>query len=134
MDPDLALTGQVPDIVIHDTSASPHKIFLLELTCPWDSSASFLKAHDQKTDRYDRLNLDLEGAGLKAYNMPLEVGARGYINPQNMAVLASIASVCKVRNYRKLCKTVSKISLVASYKIWLARRSNDWAPGQFIKA
>ena len=134
MDPDLALTGQVPDIVIHDTSASPHKIYLLELTCPWDSSASFLKAHDRKTDRYDRLTLDLEGAGLKAYNMPLEVGARGYINPQNMAVLASIASVCKVKNYRKLCKTVSKISLVASYKIWLARRSNDWAPGQFIKA
>ena len=66
--------------------------------------------------------------------MPLEVGARGYINPQNMAVLASIASVCMVRNYRKLFKTVSKISLVASYKIWLARRSNDWAPGQFIKA
>jgi hypothetical protein len=134
VDPDLALTGQVPDIVIHDTSASPHKIYLLELTCPWDSSASFLRAHDRKTDRYDRLTLDLEGAGLKAYNMPLEVGARGYINPQNMAVLASISSVCKVRNYRKLCKTVSKISLVASYKIWLARRSNDWAPGQLIKA
>ena len=45
-----------------------------------------------------------------------------------MSVLASISAVCKVKDYKKLWKTVSKISLVASYKIWLARRSNDWAP------
>ena len=134
VDPDLALTGQVPDIVIHDRSVSPHKIYLLELTCPLDSSASFPKAHDRKTDRYNRLALDLEEAGLKAFNMPLEEGARGYINPQNMSVLASISSVCKVKNYRKLCKTVRKISLVDSYKIWLDRLSNDWAPGQFVQA
>ena len=134
VDPDLVLTGQVPDIVIHDRSASPHKIYLLELTCPWDSPASFLKAHDRKTDRYDRQTLDLEEAGLKAFNMPLEVGSRGYINPQNMSVLASIYAVYKVKKYKKLFKTVSKISLVASYKIWLARRSNDWAPEQFVKA
>ena len=45
-----------------------------------------------------------------------------------MSVLASIFAVCKVKNYKKFCKTVSKISLFASYKIWLARRSNDWDP------
>ena len=113
---------------------SPHNIILLELTCPWDSSASFKKAEDRKTDRYDRLTLDLEEAGLKAHNMPLEVGARGYINPRNMSVLATVAKVCKVRNFKKMCQTVGKISLIASYKIWLARRSSDWAPGSFVKA
>ena len=61
-------------------------------------------------------------------------GGQGVYKPQNMAVLAGFASVCKVKKYRKLCKTDSKISLVASLKIWLARRSDDWAPGQFIKA
>ena len=84
--PDLVLTGQVPDIVILDKSTTPHKIVLLELTCPWDSSASFQKALLRKTDRYDRLTLDLEAAGLQAFNTPLEIGARGYINPRNMAV------------------------------------------------
>ena len=104
-----------------DKSVNPHKIILLELTCPWDSSASFRKAELRKTDRYDRLTLDLEAAGLQALNTPLEVGARGYINPRNMAVLATIASICKVRKYKKLCQTLGKIALVASYKIWLAR-------------
>ena len=37
--PELALTGQLPDIVIHDKLSTPQKIILLELTCPWDSSA-----------------------------------------------------------------------------------------------
>ena len=132
--PDLALTGQVPDIVILDKTATPHKIVLLELTCPWDSSASFRKAELRKTDRYDRLTLDLEAAGLQAFNMPLEVGARGYIKPRNMTVLATISSMCKFRKYKKFCQSLGKISLVASYKIWLARRSQEWAPGQFIKA
>ena len=71
MDPALAITGQVSDIVIHDRSVSPHKIYLLELTCPWDSPASFLKAHDRKTDRYNRLTLDLEEAGLKDFNLEI---------------------------------------------------------------
>ena len=132
--PDLALTGQVPDIVILDKSTTPNKIVLLELTCPWDSSASFRKAELRKTDRYNRLTLDLEAAGLQAFNTPLEVGARGYINPRNMAVLATIAAMCKVRKYKKFCQTLGKISLLGSYRIWLARRSNDWAPGQFVRA
>ena len=82
------------DIVIQDKPASPHKILLLELTCPWDSS--FLKALDRKTA------WPWTWRRLKAFNMPLEVGARGFINPRKMAVLASICAVCKVRGYKEL--------------------------------
>ena len=64
---------------------------------------------------------------ISGHNMPPGVGARGYINPRNMSVLATFAKVCKVRNFKKMCHTVGKISLIASYNIWLARRSNDWA-------
>ena len=70
--PDLAPTGQVPDIAIVDKSTTPHKIVLLELTCPWDSSASFRKAEPRKTDRYNRLTLDLQTAGFRAF--PVEGG------------------------------------------------------------
>ena len=131
---DLALTGQVPDIVIHDKSSSPQKIILLELTCPWDSSASFRKSEDRKTDRYDRLCLDLEGAGFQVSNTPLEVGVRGYINPRNMAVLATLSSLCRVKDFKKFTRTLGKISLLGSYKVWLARRSNEWAPGSLTRA
>ena len=120
--------------MIHDKSSTPQKIILLELTCPWDSAASFHKAESRKTDRYDRLCLDLEEKGLQAINMPLEVGARGVINQRNMAVLATISSMCKVKNFKQFTRTLGKISLLGSYRIWLARRSNEWAPGNFVRA
>ena len=55
--PDLALTEQIPDmVVIHKTvSVTPTKVMLLELTVPWDSSSSFKAALDRKTARYERL-------------------------------------------------------------------------------
>ena len=130
--PDLVMTGQVPDIVIHDKTSSPHKIILLELTCPWDTAAK--NAESRKTLRYERLALDLEEAGLEVLNMPLEVGARGYISPRNKGVLACISSLCKVKDYKRLVSTVGKISLLGSYKVWLARRSSEWSPGQLIRA
>ena len=120
--------------MIHDKSSSPHKIILLELTCPWDSAASFRKAESRKTDRYDRLCLDLEEAGLEVSNTPLEIGARGYINPRNMTVLASVLSLCRVKNFKKFTRTLGKISLIGSYKVWLARRTNEWSPGQLVRA
>ena len=60
MHPDLALTGQIPDIVIHDKRSSPHKIIMLELTCPRDMSAK----NAEVRKRYERLALDLEEAGV----------------------------------------------------------------------
>ena len=46
---DLVASGQVPEIVLLDRKNK--KIVLLELTCPFDSSAaSFKAAEDRKTD------------------------------------------------------------------------------------
>ena len=58
--------------------------------------------------------------------MPLEVRVRGYINPRNMAVLATLSSMCRVRDFKKFARALAKVSLVGSYRVWLARRSNDW--------
>ena len=57
--PDMALTGQVPDLVLIDKSVAPTRVVLLELTVPWDSANSFKAALDRKTDRYERLTEDL---------------------------------------------------------------------------
>ena len=67
---------------------------------------------------------------------PIETlhAGRGYINPRNMTVLATILSLCRVKNYKMFTRTLGKISLIGSYKVWLARRSNEWAPGRLIRA
>ena len=57
-----------------------------------------------------------------------------YTLQRNMAVLASISSMCKVRNFKKFARTLGKVSLLGSYRIWLARRSNEWAPGSLMRA
>ena len=88
--PDLALTGQVPDLVLIDRSVTPTRVVLLELTVPWDSSHSFKAALDRKCDRYERLTNDLKTSGYNALNMPLEIGCRGVVNSRNHCVLAEV--------------------------------------------
>ena len=80
------------------------------------------------------MGIYLQEKGLKVLNMPLEVGARGFINSRNKGVLAVISSLCKVKDYKKFISTISKISLIGSYKVLLARRSNEWSPGKLVKA
>ena len=121
---DLVATGQIPDIVLLDRVKKT--IMLLELTCPFDSSqSSFNNALDRKTIRYCRLALDCKNLGYTAYNTPLEIGARGVITARNHAVLAMVASMCRIRNLKTFRRTLGKIALVASYRIYLARNSPD---------
>ena len=134
MPPDLVLTEQVPDLVILDRSVTPGRIVILELTVPWDSSNSFKAALERKSSRYERLAEDLTRKGWKTINLPFEVGARGVINSRNFGVLTSICSMFGIRGLAKLRRTVGKIALVGSYRIWLARRSNEWSPGRLIEA
>ena len=104
------------------------------ITCPFDSSASsFKSAFDRKTERYVRLALDLEQLGFTVFNMPLEIGARGVITVRNHMVLATVASMYGIRNMLVLRRSLGKISLMASHRIYLARASSDWTSGDFVK-
>ena len=80
MPPDLALTGQMPDLVLIDRSVNPARVVLLELTVPWDSEGSFKAAFDRKFLRYERLTDDIKRAGYNTLNLPLEIGCRGVVN------------------------------------------------------
>ena len=120
-------------MVIVDRSVTPGRIVLLELTVPWDSSASFKAAELRKNMRYERLAEDLRRKGFNTMNLPFEVGARGVINSRNFGVLTSLCSMFGIRGLAKLRRTVGKIALLGSYRIWLARRSNEWSPGKLIE-
>ena len=128
---DLVATGQIPDIVLLDRVKKT--IVLLELTCPFDSSqSSFKAALDRKTLRNCRLALDCEGLGFTSYNTPLEIGAIGVITARNHAVLAMVAGMTGIRNVKTLRRTLGKIALLASHRIYLARNSPEWSSGKLV--
>ena len=95
--PDLALTSQVPDLVLIEKSVTPTRVVLLELTVPWDSANSFQGAIDRKTFR---LTEDLNLAGYNCLNMPLEIGCLGPINTFNNGVLAAICSMVGIKSLK----------------------------------
>ena len=129
----LAVTGQMPDIVIVDKSVSPRKVVLLELTSPFDSAHGFEEARKRKVDRYERLALDIEEKGLSVWNCPLEVGCRGVISARNSSVLASLASMCKIKDFKNFRRTLGKIALLGSHLIWISRKSQTFVGGSFIQ-
>ena len=106
---------------------------LLELTCPFDSAGGFEAARLRKVQRYERLTLDIQEKGMVCLNCPLEVGSRGVILERNSGVLAMIASMCRIRDFKNLKRTVSKIALLGSYKIWISRKSQTWVGGDLIQ-
>ena len=94
---------------------------------------SFKNAEDRKSDRYERLTLDLKALGYKALNMPLEIGSRGVITARNHTVLADVCRMCGIRNLKSFRRTLGKISLPGSHRIYLSRRSSEWSGGPLIK-
>ena len=129
----LVMTEQIPDLVVIDRSETPNKVILLELTVPWDSSNSFQAALERKTARYERLAGDLRDLGYNTLNLPLEVGCRGVINARNHLVLETLCNLMKIRAHKKLLGSLGRIALLGSYRIWLARHSQEWTGGELIR-
>ena len=130
---EMALTEQKPDLVVIDKSEKPTKVMLVELTVPWDSANSFQNALERKTARYERLTEDLREAGFKTLNLPLEIGCRGVINQRNATNLESICNQLGIRSLKKLRGALGRIALIGSYRIWLARNSQEWSSGELIR-
>ena len=131
--PELVLTDQIPDLVIVDRSTTPTRVVLVELTVPWDAATSFQAAFDRKTARYERLEEDLRLEGYSASNLPLEVGCRGVVTTRNLGVLAILCSMVGIKSHKTLRANLGRIALLGSYRIWLARRSQEWSSGELIR-
>ena len=84
----------MPDVVLLDREKK--LIVLLELTVVFDRSlTSFKNAEDCKSERYERLTLDLKALGYKAINMHLEIGSRGVITARNHTVLVDVCTISR---------------------------------------
>ena len=106
---------------------------LLELTVPWYLSNSFQAALERKTARYERLAGYLRDLGYNTLNLPLEVGCRGVIHTRNHLVLETLFNLIKIRAHKKLLGSLGRIALLGSYRIWLARHSQEWTGGELIR-
>ena len=119
-------------MVVVDDSAAQKKVLLIERTVPWDSAHNFQAALERKTARYERLTEDLRAGGVDARNLPLEIGCRGVIDKRSALVLETICNLIGIRALQKLKGALSRIALLGSYRIFLARRSPEWSGGELI--
>ena len=90
---------------------------------------------DHLVGQLTRLTEDLIEAGFDAYarNLPLEIGCRGVINQRNSANLEYICNLLGIRGIKKLRGALGRIAVIGSYRIWLARNSQEWSSGELIR-
>ena len=75
---------------------------------------------------------DLRAGGVDARNLPLEIGW-GVINQRNAANLEYLCNLIGIRGIKRLKGDLGRIAVIGSYRIWLARNSQEWNPGELIK-
>ena len=91
------------------------------------------RARNRKEARYQYRTEDIKVKGYKCSNMPFEIGARGYISPRNRETLMFLSHMCNVRKPKNMIKQLVKVSLLGSYQIYLARKSQTWSSGGLLK-
>ena len=90
------------------------------------------RARNRKEARYQYRTEDIKVKVYKCSNMPFEIGARGYISPRNRETLMFLSNMCNVRKPKKLIQQLGKISLLGSYQIYLARKSQTGSYGGLL--
>ena len=76
---------------------------------------------------------DLCDQGLTTYNLPVEIGCGGVVNKKKHLVLETIGNLVKIRGRKRLKAALGRITLLGSYRIWLARHSQQWTGREMIK-
>ena len=125
----IVMTGRKPDLVIINRSTK--KIDLVELTVPWDSGTD--NAKQRKEDRYDSLVEDINGKGWTCSHTTLEIGSRGLNTQRNRSTLTWLCNLAREQKISNVISTCSKLALLGSFSLWVARHSKDWTPGPLIQ-
>ena len=60
-------------------------------------------------------------------------GLQGMINARNSGVLATLAKMCNIKDFKNPRRTIGKIALLGSYRIWVSRKSHAFVGGHFIQ-
>ena len=128
---EIMLTNSRPDITLVDRRKEPASVTLIELTIPFTSGIN--AAAERKRARYEFLSNDIKEAGYQCTTIPIEVCSRGHINSRNRSSLTNIFHTCRVKKNQKTIRSLSKLSLLGSYSVYNARRSETWNISSFLK-
>ena len=125
----IVTTGSKPDLVIINRSTK--KIDLVELTVPWDTMAN--NAKKRKEARYNSLVTNIQNSGWTCSHTTLEIGSRGMITQRNKSSLVMLCNLARETKKSKVIQTCSKLALLGSYSLYVARHSKDWMPGPLLQ-
>lgn len=109
-----------PNIVIFSKLAK--KVILIELTCP--CKENMVEWHSIKLDKYSGLANKIKKKGWQCELFAVEVGARGYCSSSVISCLKRLGFSGK--HSSQVAKSLSSVSLQASFAIWLSRKSKAW--------
>ncbi|KAJ7993819.1 hypothetical protein DPEC_G00258670 [Dallia pectoralis] len=117
-DPSCALCKR-PDIVLW--SQATRQVALIELTVPWEERIE--EAHERKLGKYQSLISESQQAGWRAWNLPVEVGCRGFLGQSLWRALGMLGVRGATR--KNLVNNIAKQAETASRWLWL-KRSERW--------
>ena len=86
----------------------------------------------RKRARYEFLESDITEAGYKSSNIQLDIGSRGYITSRNIETLLYLCHTFGIRKFQQVIRNCSKLALLGSYAIYLARNAPDTQPLYYL--
>ena len=99
-------------ILILASSEIQHQYSSSQIKCSFCTAGAFINLHH--------------------FKMPLEVGCRGVIDKRNALTLETICNLVGIKAQQRLKGALSRIALLGSYRIYLARKSPEWSGGELI--
>ena len=115
--PNIMVTTSRPDLVIVNENTTPTTVIMIELTIPFTNNID--AANSRKRTRYEFLTSDIEEAGFKCSNIPLEVGSRGYVTSRNKETLVYLCHLFKIRKFQQIVKNSSKLLKIPANWLYL---------------
>lgn len=113
--PEVLSTTLRPDIVLW--SKNSRTVVLLELTVPWETRAE--EAHERKKRKYQQLVDECAERRWKTWNLPFEVGTRGFVCQSTWRALGLLGIVGSTR--KETCKGLEDAAEKASRWLWICR-------------
>ncbi len=116
---EIAVTSLRPDIVLW--SQATRQVALIKLTVPWEERIE--EAHERKLGKYQSLISESQQRGWRAWNLPVEVGCRGFPGQSLWRALGMLG--VRGATHKDLVNNISKQAETASRWLWL-KRSEQW--------
>ena len=105
-------------------SPSLRKVFIIELTVPWEDSVD--EAYERKHLRYAELAAEAQHRGWNTEVRPVEVGCRGFVATSTTRLLRDLG--IKGPNLRSAIRAASETAERSSQWLWMKRQDPNWAP------